>query len=78
MLKVVHATEMSDAWYEQGRMPWPKTGATQYHAELKLPDKNHAIKGLVVYNNLDGSAFVLAKRCGAMLLSTIPVCINRI
>ena len=30
-------------------MPWPqKTGATHYHAQLGLPDKGRAIKGLVV------------------------------
>ena len=29
-------------------MPWPKTGATQYHAQLGLPDRGRAIKGLVV------------------------------
>ncbi len=30
-------------------MPQPKkTGATQYHAQLGLPDKGCAIKGLVV------------------------------
>ncbi len=34
-------------------MPWPKTGATQYHAQLELPDKGRAIKGLVVCNILD-------------------------
>ena len=34
-------------------MPWPKTGATQYHAQLGLPDKGRTIKGLVVCNNLD-------------------------
>ena len=34
-------------------MPWPKTGATQYHAQLGLPDKGRAIKGLVVCNNWD-------------------------
>ena len=34
-------------------MPWPKTGATQYHAQLGLPDKGRAFKGLVVCNNLD-------------------------
>ncbi len=22
-------------------MPWPQTGATQYHAQLKLPDKGN-------------------------------------
>ncbi len=34
-------------------MPWPQTGATQYHAQLGLPDKGRAIKGLVICNNLD-------------------------
>ena len=34
-------------------MPWPQTGATQYHAQLGLPDKGRAIKGLVVCNNWD-------------------------
>ena len=34
-------------------MPWPKTGATQYHAQLGLPDKGRATKGLVVCNNWD-------------------------
>ena len=29
-------------------MPWPKTGANQYHAQFGLPDKGRAIKGLVV------------------------------
>ena len=29
-------------------MPWPQTGATQNHAQLGLPDKDRAIKGLVV------------------------------
>ncbi len=28
----------------EGGMPWPKTGATQYHAQLGLPDKGHSIK----------------------------------
>ncbi len=32
-------------------MPWPQTGATQYHAQLGLPDKGRAIKGLVVSNS---------------------------
>ena len=30
-------------------MPWPKTYATQYPAQLGVPDKGCAIKGLVVY-----------------------------
>ena len=34
-------------------MPWLQTGATQYHAQLALPDKGRAIKGLVVCNNWD-------------------------
>ena len=29
-------------------IPWPQTGETQYYAQLELPDKGHAIKGLVV------------------------------
>ena len=29
-------------------MPWPKTGATHYHAQFGLPDKCRAIKELVV------------------------------
>ncbi len=36
-----------------GGMPWPQTGATQYHAQVRLPDKGRAIKGLVVCNNWD-------------------------
>ena len=32
-------------------MPWPKKRATQYHAQLGIPDKGRAIKGLVVCNN---------------------------
>ncbi len=27
-----------------GGMPWPPTGATQYHAQLGQPDKGGAIK----------------------------------
>ncbi len=34
-------------------MPRPKTGATQYLAQLELSDKLRAIKGLVVCNNWD-------------------------
>ena len=34
-------------------MPWPQTGATHYHAQLGLPDKGRAIKGLVVCNIWD-------------------------
>ncbi len=31
-------------------MRWPKTDATHDHAQLGLPDKGRAIKGLVVCN----------------------------
>ena len=34
-------------------MPWPQTGATQYHEQSGLPDKGRAINGLVVCNNWD-------------------------
>ena len=34
-------------------MPWPQTGANQYHAQLGLPDKGYEIKGLVVCSNWD-------------------------
>ncbi len=34
-------------------MTWPQTVATQYHAQLGLPDIGRSIKGLVVCNNLD-------------------------
>ena len=34
-------------------MPWPQTGATQYHAQLGLKDNGRAIKGLIVCNNRD-------------------------
>ena len=34
-------------------MPLPKTGATQYHAQLGLQDKERAINGLVVSNSWD-------------------------
>ncbi len=40
-------------------MPQPETGATQYHAQLGLPDKGHAIKRLVVCNNWDREPFDL-------------------
>ena len=34
-------------------MPRSKTGATQYHAQLGLPDKGRPIKGFVVCNSWD-------------------------
>ena len=30
-------------------MPWPQTDTTHYNSQLGSPDKDHAIKGLVVY-----------------------------
>ena len=33
-------------------MPWPQIGATHYHAQLGSSDKDRAIKGLVVCNEL--------------------------
>ena len=36
-----------------GGMPWPQTGATQYHTQLGLPDKGCAIKERAVCNNWD-------------------------
>ncbi len=40
-------------------MPWPKTGATSKHAELGLPDKDRAIKGMVVCNSCNLEQFDL-------------------
>ena len=37
----------------EGGIPWPKTGATHYHAKSLHPDKSGAIKGMVVWNSLD-------------------------
>ena len=34
-------------------MPWPQTGAPQYHAQVGLPDKDCTIKWLVVCNDWD-------------------------
>ncbi len=34
-------------------MPWLQTGTTQNHAQLGLPNKGHAMKGLVICNNWD-------------------------
>ncbi len=36
-----------------GGMPWPQTGATQYHVQLGLPDKARASKWMVSFNNWD-------------------------
>ena len=34
-------------------MPWPKSGATLYNAQLGLTNKLRAIKGLVVCRTVD-------------------------
>ncbi len=34
-------------------MPWPQTGATQYHAQIGLPDEDRENKGFIVCNNRD-------------------------
>ena len=36
-----------------GGIPWPKTGASQYHTQFGLPEKDCAIKGLVFFNDWD-------------------------
>ncbi len=38
---------------KQGECLVKKTGATQYHAQIGLPDKGCAFKGLVVCNSWD-------------------------
>ena len=40
--------QMCDINLILGDMPWPKTGATHYHAQLGLQDKGCAIKKLIV------------------------------
>ena len=49
---------MSESSQSKG-MPWFKTGATYYQAQLGLLDKGHAIKELVVYWVLPGRMSVL-------------------
>ena len=48
----------------------PQRGATQYHAQLELPDKGLVIKGLVVCNDWESIAFGPAKWSGPRLLTT--------
>ena len=54
-------------------MPWPQTGATHYHAQLGLPDKGRAIKGLVVCNVVWIGSMIYGRRkvrgSGPLLLS---------
>ncbi len=53
-------------------MPWPKTGATYYHAQLEMTDKGQEIKGLAICNNWDVGFLVPAKRSVTTLLPTDP------
>ncbi len=58
---------MSDSMVSVGECLGPKTGVTPCHAQLGLPDKSCAIKGLFVCNNWDleplGLLNVLALGC---------------
>ena len=45
-------------------MPLPQAGATQYHAQLELPDKGRAIKGSVICNDWNLKPLDLLKRSG--------------
>ena len=49
-----------------------KTGATHSHAQLGLPNKGRAIKGLVVCNDWDLEPLDQLKRYGPRLLSPVP------
>ncbi len=49
-------------------MPWPQTGATQYHAQVGLPGKGCTIKELVDCNDWDLEPFGPAKRSDPRLV----------
>ena len=56
-------------------MPWPQTGATHYHAQLRLPDKGRAITGLVVcyvvwLGSMKGMGLMTCARCWGL----VPCC----
>ncbi len=53
MLYLLLLCQICDLIVCVGGMPWPQAGATQYHAQLGLPDKGRAIKGLVLCNSSD-------------------------
>ncbi len=53
-------------------MPEPQTGATQYHAQLGLPDKGRAIKGLVVCNKWDIEPLVILNGLALCCSQTSP------
>ena len=48
-------------------MPWPQTGATQYHAQLGLPDQGRTIKRFGCLQQFGSRAFGPAKRAGPRL-----------
>ncbi len=55
-----------------GCLPWPKTGATYYHAQLGLTDSSRTINGLVVCNMVGVQClWTFLKRSGFRLLSTV-------
>ncbi len=58
-----------------GRIYWPKTGQTHYH-EQWIPDKSHAIPGLVECNSLDISDYGHVNWYNSTLLSTVTWNIN--
>ncbi len=54
-------------------MPGPKQAQLNtMHAQLRLPDKGRATKGLVVCNSWDLEPWDMLKRSGPSLLSTVP------
>ena len=59
-------------------MPWPLTGATHNQSELGLPDKGHAIKGLVVCNvgSLKGMGLRTIARCVVGSLFAVSMAIK--
>ena len=60
-----------------GGMPWPKTGATQYHAQLGLPEKVvQTMVGCLQW--FVSRAFRLAKESGPWLMSIFCWGMNRI
>ena len=56
-------------------MPFPKTGATHYLAQLEISDKVHAIKGLVVcYVVWLGSMKGIGLRNCTKCVGLVPCC----
>ena len=57
-------------------MPWPETGATQYHSQLVLPDKGRAIKGFAVCNSWDLEPWDLLKSLDLGCYQLVCLCIQ--